>query len=74
MESLRWQEERDRVKRGVDADGDQHVYVNLPVLESVESEFQVKLIGKRAAISLESTLDLCALLLGKELCTATCQF
>lgn len=53
-----WKEERDRVEWGVDADGDQHVDVDLPVLEGGVEVLDVEVVGKRVAILLETALNL----------------
>jgi hypothetical protein len=62
----RWQEEGNRVQRSINADGDEHVNVNLPVEESGFGVFEVKFISQGTAISFQSTLDLGALLLGEK--------
>lgn len=62
-----WKEERDRVEWGVDADGDQHVDVNLPVLEGGVEILDVEVVGERVAIFLETALNLDTLNWGKEL-------
>jgi hypothetical protein len=58
------QEERVRVQAGVDADGDEHVDPDLPVLERIPEVLQVKLVGERRPVALQPGLDLEALLLG----------
>ena len=61
-------EERKGIKWGVDADGDQHVDVNFPVLDGVEEIFCVELICQACPIKLQTAVDLILLLLGKKLC------
>lgn len=63
------QEQRDGVQRRVDTDGDQHVHVDLPILECVEGVFHVELVSERAAVGLETTLYFGALFLCEELGT-----
>lgn len=62
-------EERDGVERGVDADGDQHVDPDLPVLESMEKVLDVVLISKRGAVLLQTAGDLDALIVIQEVGT-----
>ena len=62
-----WKEERDGVEWGVDADGDQHVDVDLPVLEGGVKVLDVEVVGERVAILLETALNLDSLNWGKEL-------
>ena len=63
---LRWEEERDGVQRSVDTDGDQHVHVDLPVLESVIGKLDVELISEGGTIGLKSPLDLDTLFFSQE--------
>lgn len=65
--NIRWQKERDGIKRGVDADGDEHVNPDLPIHQSVLDVFEIELISQCVSISLESSLDFGALLLTQEL-------
>jgi len=44
--SLRRQEQRDRIERSIDADGDEHMDVDFPVTKSIFSIFEVKLVGE----------------------------
>jgi len=60
------EEQRDRVKGSVDTDGDQHVDVDLPVLEGGEDILVVELVGEGGAILLESGFDFVALILGQK--------
>jgi len=62
------EEERDRVKRGVDADSDQHVNVDLPVSESGVEVLDVVFVGEGASIQLQAVLDFVALSLSEEAC------
>lgn len=61
-----WEEERDGVKWSVDTDGDEHVNVDLPVLESVHGVLQIEFICQGAAIRLEATLNFDFLFWSKE--------
>jgi len=60
------EEERDRVEGSVDTDSDQHVNVDLPVLESGVEVLDVILVGEGAAIQLEPVLDFITFFLGEE--------
>ena len=51
------EEECDGVEGSVDSDCDEHVHIDLPVLKCLEEVFEIKLIGKRRAVVLESALD-----------------
>ena len=53
-----WHEQRDRVQRSVDADGDEHVDPDLPILECVEHILGVVLIRERRAILRQAVRDL----------------
>jgi len=61
------QEERVGVEGSVDEDGDEHVAVDLPVLERLPEVLHVELIGERRTVALEAGLDLLALLRSQEL-------
>jgi len=71
---LRWQEEGDGVERRVNADGNKHVDINLPVFESVLRELEVEFIGERATIRLEAALDFRAFFLREEFSTIDVSF
>ena len=68
--NIRWEEKRNGVKRSVDSDCDKHVYVNLPVFESIHGELEVKFIGKAGSVMLETAFDFRALFLSQEFCAA----
>lgn len=51
-------EQRDRVQRSVDADGDEHVDPDLPILECMEHVLGVVLIRERRAILRQAVRDL----------------
>lgn len=63
------EEKGEGVKRGVDSDGDQHVYVNLPILDSVEEVLDVVLVSQGSPVSLESAVNLGPLFWVQELGT-----
>lgn len=60
------EKEGDGVKWSVDSDGDKHMHIDLPVSECIPSIFQVEFIGEGPTIGLETTLNLCTLLLSQE--------
>lgn len=62
-----WHEQRDRVQRSVDADGDEHVDPDLPILECVEHILGVVLIRERRAILRQAVRDLDLLFCCQEL-------
>ena len=68
--NIRWKEKRNGIKRGVDSDCDQHVHVNLPILESIHGELEVEFIGKVGSVMLETAFDFRALFLSQEFCAA----
>ena len=53
------------MKEGL-TDGDHHVDVDLPVLDSLEEVLHVELVGEGAAVSLEPARDFGTLFLGQE--------
>ena len=61
------EEDGNRVKGSVDADGDEHVNPNLPVLESVPHELALELIRQDRAIIFKSAQNLLLLNRCKEL-------
>ena len=63
----RGQKGGDGVERDEDADVDEHLDVNLPVLERVLEVLEVELVGETAAVVLEAAEHLDALVLGEEL-------
>lgn len=52
-----WEENGERVERGIYSDGDQHMDVNLPVLNSVEKVLDVVLVGQGSSVGLEPALN-----------------
>lgn len=60
-------EDGDGVERGVDADGDDHVDPDLPVLHGVLEELHVELVGENGAILLKTAEDFLSLTVGEEL-------
>lgn len=63
----RGEEQRVAVQAGVHEDGDEHVHPDLPVLEGVPEILEVKLVGERRPIALETGNDLLPLGLRQEL-------
>jgi hypothetical protein len=61
------QEKRETVERGVNADGDEHVHPDLPVLHSIKEVFGTVLVGERAAVLFEAARNLLLLSIVKEL-------
>jgi hypothetical protein len=61
------QEERETVERGVDAEGDEHVHPDLPVLDGVHEVLGTVLVCERAAVLFQTAGDLLLLDLGQEL-------
>lgn len=61
------QEDGDGVERGVNANGDQHVDVDLPVLEGILHELHLKPVGQDGAVFLEAAENLLAVLVVQEL-------
>lgn len=60
-------EDGDGVERGVDANGDEHVNPDLPVLESILGELEIETIRQNRAILFKTTDDLLTLRVVKEL-------
>jgi hypothetical protein len=60
-------EQRDRVQRSVNADGDEHVDPDLPVLECMEHVLGVVLVRERRAILRQAVRDLDLLFCRQEL-------
>jgi len=60
-------EERETVKRGVYSDCDEHVYVDLPVLDSVEEVLGIELISEPTTVLLKTAGHLLFLLRSQEL-------
>jgi hypothetical protein len=52
------EEDGDRVQRRVDTDGDEHVDVDLPILEGVPHELRVELVGEHRSILFEAADNL----------------
>lgn len=61
------QEDGDGVERGVDADGDDHVDPDLPVLEGITEELPLELIRENGSVLFEAADDLLALSVAEEL-------
>lgn len=60
-------EQRDGIQRGVNADGNEHVHPDLPVLERVEHVLSVVFVRKRRAVLRQTVRDLNFLCWGQEL-------
>lgn len=61
------EKQRERIEWRVDSNGDEHVHPDLPVTNGVVEVLEVILIGERAAIEFEATLDFGALRLAEKL-------
>ena len=62
-------EQRDRVQRSIDADSDEHVDPDLPVLECMVHVLGVVLVRERRAILRQAVRDLDLLFCCQELCS-----
>jgi hypothetical protein len=51
------EEERDGVEGSIDSDRDEHVHIDLPVLECLEEIFEIELVGEPGSVVFESALD-----------------